>query len=126
MAAVKRMLQTMTVNVQAQTNDELLVAMQGVVASRGLVWHGIADQDAYVNHGRWLADCPCGDAMAVDPDIPWGVCLGCGGHAVVRFPVNAIEIERILAHRPTANQNWREPDTMAHLVADNAVRGLPA
>lgn len=67
---------------------------------------------AYVNFGRWIADCPndCGGAMALQPGQPEFYCAppgGCGQIAPVEWPINAQEIWDALAERRAPkNRNW--------------------
>ena len=86
---------------------------------------------AFVNHGRWVADCTnpqCVGAELVDYGDPVFFCLSCGNtHVESRFqrvafpPPPAIqEIESLLEERPTLNQNWLPHEDMARLTAENA------
>ena len=80
---------------------------------------------AYVNHGRWLADCPCGAKMAVDREWAHGYCAGCGSKALVDWPtVDKMEkIERQLRRRPLPHANWLPGETIAELKAENVEHG---
>jgi hypothetical protein len=96
-------------------------------------WHGAATVsavvlDAEINHGRWLARCPCGDAPACDPAIPEAVCLGCGTIYPIRFPKqkDRDDIERALAGRPAAVTNWQPGETAQWLLSENLLHGDPA
>lgn len=81
---------------------------------------------AYVNHGRWLVDCPdCANADHVDPDDPIYVCVACGNrgrYLRVIFPgargVDAIE--RLLGARPDeTTRNWSPGETKMSLEREN-------
>jgi hypothetical protein len=66
---------------------------------------------AYVDAGRWIANCPCGAGMSVEPGWPEARCFGCGTvHDAVVFPsteeVDAIT-EILLARQNEADQNFR-------------------
>lgn len=65
---------------------------------------------AYVNHGRWVADCPhCNGGIMLDPTWPLAACLGAGCHRVFRAiaqPAEWAQIEEILAVRPVPHQHW--------------------
>jgi len=81
---------------------------------------------AYVNWGRWVADCPhCrGGAMVVSRVDPVFWCVKCGmrGHPwrSVAFPGNADDIEALLVMRPDmANRNWRPGETVDGLRREN-------
>lgn len=86
---------------------------------------------AYVNHGRWVADCPsaaCTGAELVDPEDPRFYCLSCynapfGGRWLrVRFPPERQRraIERALLERPRArNRNWLPGETVELLEEEH-------
>ncbi len=63
---------------------------------------------AFVDFGRWLARCECGQHNYVDPHDPVMFCAQCGngnsglGRLVI-FPANRDEIERLLLLRPVIN-----------------------
>jgi hypothetical protein len=64
---------------------------------------------AYVNHGRWVADCPaeCGGAMSLDPRQGLFACGVCKQMNEVEWPDNPDEIFETLMRRPLArNRNW--------------------
>lgn len=87
---------------------------------------------AYINHGRWLVDCPSldGGATLVSKKNPVFWCPYCGNddneglwYKVV-FPDDAGGIELELLKRPTSKQNWVAGETLRDLRAENAARGL--
>jgi hypothetical protein len=81
---------------------------------------------AYVNDGRWCADCPnCNGGMAAWPG--WSSrCGSCGAvYASVAFPSNAEAVEEVLAVRPVRHQNWSVGEPMERLVSENVERSLP-
>lgn len=61
--------------------------------------------NAFVDYGRWLAECECGNAYYVEPDDPLGYCPNCGnmitGGAArpIVFPANRASIEEALLER---------------------------
>lgn len=71
---------------------------------------------AYVNFGRWVADCPsgCGNAYGVSPDQIHFVCetpYGCGHIGSLMWPRNAQAIWSVLASRPMPKtRNWFPKD----------------
>lgn len=96
---------------------------------------------AYVNHGRWVAECPdvgCRGAELVKPGVPF-VCGSChrsdflkkgngkeyGHKHSVQFPAWKETIERILAVRPTENRNWWIGEAVSDLRRENRKHGLP-
>lgn len=69
---------------------------------------------AYVNYGRWVADCPrpyCGNAIELKPRQGIFECVGkgsCGMVASVEWPGNAQEIWDALSKRPVpSTRNWQ-------------------
>ena len=80
---------------------------------------------AFINQGRWLANCPdkeCAGAEVIDPTDPVFMCLSCGNisnrhNGAVRFiPVSIPDVgfcerlTKLLLERPNSvNRNWH-PD----------------
>lgn len=92
---------------------------------------------AYVNHGRWMIDCPfgCGAAQEADPTWPLTLCPNCWNAAVdgrwvrVEWPdeQTADEIERCLLVRPDEQtRNWYPHETVATLCEENVWYGVTA
>ena len=87
---------------------------------------------AYVNHGRWVWDCPtprCGGAQVTSPKDPRAFCVECfnagDGWWPVDWPDERTTIERILNKRPAATQqNWWPTETMQQLEAENIQLGI--
>ncbi len=69
---------------------------------------------AYVNHGRWIADCCrdyCNNAYALERNQLTFFCnpefQGCGMEAAIIWPLNVEEITAALSARPVpATRNW--------------------
>lgn len=64
---------------------------------------------AYVNFGRWIADCPmrCGSAIQLQGGQDVFHCPECTYLASVEWPTNADEIWQALGERPAKrNRNW--------------------
>lgn len=101
---------------------------------------------AYVNHGRWVADCLtpyCGGARVINPDHNPFWCVYCGQSYLVEWPAELQAIATILEQRPLAqNQNFHPldhvrlhpttspnhvpcPDALVFLAYENDVRGIP-
>lgn len=89
-------------------------------------WESTEEKIAYVNHGRWVIDCECGNGCLTGPEWDVACCFDCGcTHTAIRFPDTATAIEQLLIARPArANQNWRAPETEADLRRENAAHGL--
>jgi hypothetical protein len=79
---------------------------------------------AYVNDGRWLADCPhCGSGIIIGPVWTVAICLGCySRYASPPMPAEREAIEAALSDRPQAAQNWRPFESVAGLIAENLQR----
>jgi len=97
----------------------------------------------YVNHGRWVVDCPNPDCFHAYRALGRGGrqiakirCRGGAGRVLGRphlrhkrgcglafeleWPDDKQDIEQILALRPAkANRNWRPPETVATLISEN-------
>ena len=78
----------------------------------GEKWNGIIEADpafalpAFVDFGRWLVKCECGNVMYAEPSDPIAFCNDCGNVGIphgnarqVIFPDNRIEIEAALMER---------------------------
>lgn len=78
---------------------------------------------ARINHGRWIADCPCNGAELVAPGQPM-VCGSCGATHKVTFPKNRTAIEEALDRREIRHQNWQPGETPSDLWAENIAYGI--
>lgn len=87
---------------------------------------------AYVNHGRWVAECPhgCGSAQVVSPNDPRFFCTACrnrgGGWSPVTFPKDRDAIEAALSQRPPRNANWLPGEPVKRLLEENKTHGMEA
>lgn len=95
---------------------------------------------AYVNYGRWVADCPfCPGAEQVYGELqhkdripyPYGIvdstlhCGYTGKTAPVVFPAHAPQIISILRRRPRArNRNWYPHESVQDLIDENRAHGV--
>lgn len=82
---------------------------------------------AYVNHGRWVADCAvCPSALELTPGQVTFVCLDrlCGETSAVVWPAEVALIESLLAERPARNRNWHPWETAEQLLAENIEHGV--
>lgn len=100
-----------------------------------------ATVEAYVNHGRWIADCSrefCNNAMRLEPRQASFSCVNCGLDAAVVWPADADEIWEVLGMRPVPEtRNWfpeghdlavragcPHGQTPADLLAENEEHGV--
>lgn len=95
---------------------------------------------ARVNHGVWIASCPCGAKGEPTPggvvfaEAPLVFCLRCGNQATghgwrpVVVPTETVrnQIEMVLDCRPNvADQNWEPDETIDDLLEQNRAHGDP-
>lgn len=82
---------------------------------------------AYVNHSRWVANCPeCNGGMGCWRASKTACCLGCGHEFFVIWPAKKDfeEIERLLLRRAKeVNRNWYPMETLLGLQTENAMNG---
>lgn len=85
----------------------------------------------YVNHGRWVADCPNCNAGIFAPPGRGTVTCGnplCGREYPVTHPPEKMVAAAtlVLSARPEANQNWfPSRETVVDLKGENVARGVP-
>lgn len=81
----------------------------------------------YVGAGKWLVRCVCGNCPSVDPDWRLACCAECGAiYEDLVMPADAEAIEAVLMLRAKPlHRNWRPPETVADLVAENLDAGEP-
>jgi len=79
--------------------------------------------NAYVNHGRWVAECAtpyCTEAHLAEPGDRF-LCGTCGtDHGLVGFPDDMLLIDAALSRRvvPTT-RNWLPGEPVTHLLEEN-------
>jgi len=82
---------------------------------------------AYVNHGRWVVDCPrefCPTAHQVDTPGLFA-CENCGATGEVEFPSYRRDVERVLGMRPVPQtRNWVPGETVDELLVENVTFGV--
>ena len=83
---------------------------------------------AYVNHDRWVADCPvCNGAELVERGHDM-LCGSCGAVHDVDWPndTDRKQAEALLAKRPAPLRNWNrhKGETADTLVAENIEQGV--
>ncbi|MEW2567626.1 hypothetical protein [Streptomyces sp. NPDC047070] len=66
---------------------------------------------ARINHGRWVADCPCNSSQVVSPADPRLACTECGaGWFQLVFPEDPDAVEASLADLLPSERNWWHDD----------------
>jgi hypothetical protein len=88
---------------------------------------------AYVNHSRWIVDCPdCNSAQVASPSDPRFFCAECANVAVdgawrrVVFPDDVDTLEQALdARREPATRNWLPHETVDELHAETEAMQEP-
>lgn len=122
--------------------DASAYAVSGIPAARGAEWihHQLKSTSAplnagtdpeaaipaYVNHGRWVVDCPdCRNAQLVCRTDLRFLCNECGNIAAgklwrtVIWPASSATIEKLLEDRPHQYQNWNPGESMENLAMEN-------
>ena len=93
---------------------------------------------AYVNQGRWIAECPwgCGSALVASRNDARFMCTACwnadagGLWLPVVYPAQKAAVERELLKRPARDgfaapvRNWYPGETVDDLRRENALRGV--
>jgi hypothetical protein len=80
----------------------------------------------YVSTGRWVLDCPCGNAPSVSVAWNLALCLECGAvYTGLTFLADRERIEALLLKRRRQHRNWKPPETVADLIRQNLVAGDP-
>ena len=85
----------------------------------------------YVNHGRWVANCPepaCNGGIAIDPEMGFAACLDCcTTFTRFAFLQDPLKVDAALAERREVNRNWLPTETVQGLTNETALRtGLAA
>lgn len=88
-------------------------------------WLSLEVPTVYINYGRWMVRCACGDRPLVHPGWSLALCLGCGAiYERLQMPEDADAIARVLCARPEIGQrNWAPPETLEHLISENIAHG---
>ena len=99
--------------------------VEQAVSKLGIVTQSAEPAVAYVNHGRWVADCACNGGELVAPAETM-LCGSCGRTHTVKFPgpKTRQKIEAALSQRVPLNQNWHPDETVDELVAQNIENGM--
>lgn len=84
---------------------------------------------AYLNHGRWVADCTCGGGLGVWDAAPTATCLDCGRTWSIEWPHpntrRAVEAALGLrSHREQLNWDPRRGETVQVLHEQNRDFGV--
>lgn len=80
---------------------------------------------AYVNHGRWVAECECGAAMLVAKGYGF-LCGECGNrqhgyrYRPIAWPQEQVQIERELLRRPVEEmRNWFPHESLTRIKVES-------
>lgn len=89
-------------------------------------WTSLATPAARISGGRWIVDCPCGNANSASHEWMLALCYECGAiYRSIVFPENREAIEQALLLRPEwRNRHWAPPETLDDLLAENAAHGV--
>lgn len=86
----------------------------------------------FVSVGRWVVVCPgCASSNRASRDDPRFMCIECGNKTTggawlpAPWPAEADQIELLLGARGIRQtRNWRSPETVADLAAENIEHGI--
>ena len=83
-------------------------------------------RSAFINSGRWICVCDCGNAPSADPAWVMALCFECGKEWAPTFPLPTTldAIEAVLVQRPIQNRNWLPEQTVEDLQAENDAAGI--
>lgn len=94
--------------------------------------------NAFINEGRWLVQCPCGNGAGASHEWGVAICVECGAVHGAVFPRDRHLVEQVLLARPDqATRNYypdaamaahvglAAPERLAHLILENREHGLP-
>jgi len=92
---------------------------------------------AYVNHGRWVADCPDQECHGAEDTLPSPItgviglnrhrmiCTNCGRTWPVEWPMTADMIVAVLMQRPRKdNRHWWPWESVEDLLVENMTHGF--
>lgn len=85
---------------------------------------------AFLNHGRWILECPrefCTNAFLAVPGVASHTCGNCGLTFTIEHPAPELKtaVETITARRPVpATRNWYPWETLEALKLENEQHGV--
>ena len=81
---------------------------------------------AYLNHGRWVVDCPrdgCPESRLATPGV--FICTNCHQIATVEIPPERAAVDAAVAARPVPQtRNWYPGETVEQLYEENETHGV--
>ena len=80
---------------------------------------------AYLNHGRWVVDCPDPDCAGAELAREVFVCSNCKRTTEVEWPDDKSLIDNATAVRSVPQtRNWRPGETLDDLNRENEMHGV--
>lgn len=101
------------------TQSSALACHSAAMMRHGITTHRRTEPvTAYVNDGRWVADCPCGSGILLVPGWALGTCFECGGIAAIVWPSEKeiVAIDAALGERAKrSTMNWTPEESVESL-----------
>lgn len=91
-----------------------------------LPWDAPTAAVPFINGGKWVVLCDCGDAPMASPAWDIARCFNCGAiYRSLAWPAEREAIEAALLDRPQAiTRSWLAGESLADLQAQNVEHGL--
>lgn len=94
-----------------------------VTTKKGKVWKSPEAVDAYINYGKWKAQCFwCKSYMLTRPDWNLACCTDCGAFyedEQLRFPSDDRIVQALLVRPQRDTQHWDNKQTAEDLIFEN-------
>ena len=107
------------------TQSSALACHSAAMMRHGITTHRRTEPvTAYVNDGRWVADCPCGSGILLVPGWTLGTCFECGGIASIVWPSekDIVAIDDALGARTKrSTMNWTPVEAVDALTLETLV-----
>lgn len=79
---------------------------------------------AYLNHGRWVADCPCNSGILVDKGPGLYLCRECHTLNQITMHEDWQTVEMLTKDRLPKHRNWTPGEPIGNLMAENVEHGV--